>query len=208
MHSFTLPHVPGLTVAALYVAPRGVYADLHGVDPWPESRDARAYAGPHPVVAHPPCARWGRYATGGPSNHGRFKLGDDGGCFAAALAAVRAFGGVLEHPKDSRAFDAFELVVPPVGGGWVPGRPGEWTCCVEQGHYGHTARKPTWLFAVLDGAPPELTWGPSVATRSKDYGDPLRTRRRGAIELMSKNQRASTPVAFRDLLLSIARSAR
>ena len=54
-------------IAALYVQSNGVYADLAGVDPWYEARDARTYAGPWPVVAHPPCARWGRYWGGGPS---------------------------------------------------------------------------------------------------------------------------------------------
>ena len=46
------------TVAALYVEANGPYAGLEGVDCWPESRDARRYAGPNPVVAHPPCNRW------------------------------------------------------------------------------------------------------------------------------------------------------
>jgi hypothetical protein len=90
-------------VAALYVATGGCYFGLPDVDPWDERRDARLYAGPHPVVAHPPCARWGNYWFGSPSSSKRFLLGDDEGCFAAALAAVRRFGGVLEHPKDSRA---------------------------------------------------------------------------------------------------------
>lgn len=49
-------------IAALYVERDGVYYGLPGVDPWDEERDARTYAGPWPVVAHPPCARWCRLA--------------------------------------------------------------------------------------------------------------------------------------------------
>ena len=41
-------------IAALYVEKDGVYSGLQGVDPWDEARDARLYAGPRPVVAHPP----------------------------------------------------------------------------------------------------------------------------------------------------------
>ena len=44
-------------IAALYVETGGAYFGLEGVDPWDE---ARRYAGPHPVVAHPPCQRWGK----------------------------------------------------------------------------------------------------------------------------------------------------
>ena len=49
-------------IAALYVQRGGIYWDLPDVDPWDEARDARLYAGPWPVVAHPPCARWCRLA--------------------------------------------------------------------------------------------------------------------------------------------------
>ena len=52
-------------IAALYVETNGVYYGLPDVDPWDEARDARLYNGPHPVVAHPPCQRWGRYWGGG-----------------------------------------------------------------------------------------------------------------------------------------------
>ncbi len=100
-------------IAALYVQENGCYTDLAGVDPWPESRDARLYAGPHPVVAHPPCERWGRYWSGGPSAKVRRKLGDDGGCFVAALASVRTWGGVLEHPEASHAWRHHGLIPPP-----------------------------------------------------------------------------------------------
>ena len=98
-------------IAALFVAERGCYAGLPNVDPWPESRDARLYAGPHPVVAHPPCSRWCRLAGLVEARWGH-KRGDDGGCFASALNSVRAWGGVLEHPAYSDAFPAFGIPAP------------------------------------------------------------------------------------------------
>jgi len=205
------------TVAALYVDPRGVYADLAGVEAWGEERDARAYAGPHPVVAHPPCARWGRYWSGGPSAKVRRKLGDDGGCFAAALAAVRTWGGVLEHPEASHAWRAFGIAPPPRSGGWIrAGLSDEgWTCCVEQGHYGHAARKATWLYAVGCELP-SLTWGPArVGVRldrgfhSREERQRVRGPRLPADVLegrLGKRERSATPLPFRDVLLAMARS--
>ncbi len=87
----------GEAVAALYVERGGCYWDLPNVDAWDEARDARKYRGPHPVVAHPPCDRWHMLSA---VNHKRwgFVINDDDGVFAAALDAVRTWGGVLEHP--------------------------------------------------------------------------------------------------------------
>jgi hypothetical protein len=51
-------------IAALYVEKNGCYYNLPSVDPWDIERDARLYRGPWPVVAHPPCQRWGRFAKG------------------------------------------------------------------------------------------------------------------------------------------------
>lgn len=75
-------------IAALFVDARGAYSKLPAVDPWPEIRDARLYAGTDPVVAHPPCVRWCRLAGLVEARWG-YKRGDDGGCFGMALAAVR-----------------------------------------------------------------------------------------------------------------------
>ena len=191
-------------VAALFVDARGVYANRPDVDLRPESRDARLYAGPFPVVAHPPCARWGRMAE---AAFGRRYgvLGDDGGCFKAALRAVRRFGGVLEHPEASRAWEKFCLPVPPKSGGWVCQSNGtqlEWSCSVEQGHYGHRTRKATWLYAVGCELP-SLKWGeshPEGFTKGASRGETY-TR-------MSHRARAATQPAFAELLLSIARTAR
>lgn len=201
-------------VAALFVARGGCYYGLEGVDPWDEERDARKYAGPHPVVAHPPCARWGRYWSGGPSAKVRRRRGDDGGCFAAALSAVQRFGGVIEHPEASSAWTAFKIARPPRAGTWVSAglfQPG-WTCCVEQGHYGHRARKATWLYFV-GPEPPALLWGPAEARLRLDDGfHSSAEREQGApsevaLERLSKRECAATPTVFRSLLLSLARGA-
>lgn len=134
-------------IAALFVARGGCYWDLEGVDPWDEGRDARLYPGAWPVVAHPPCARWCRLAGLVEARWGH-QRGDDGGCFAAALAAVRRWGGVLEHPAWSDAWHAHDLPHPDPSGGWQRDIYGGWCCHVEQRWYGHRARKATWLYAV------------------------------------------------------------
>lgn len=201
-------------IAALYVQRGGCYWDQPGIDAWDEERDARRYAGPWPVVAHPPCERWGRYWFGGPSWRGeRKRLGDDGGCFAAALGAVRAWGGVLEHPADSHAWAMFGLNAPPRAGGWVAADwHGGWTCCVEQGAYGHRARKATWLYAVGCDLP-SLRWGRASGefARLDDGFHSTEERRRavrtGICQRLSRRERAATPIEFRDLLISLARSA-
>lgn len=206
-------------IAALFVETDGAYFGLPDVDPWDERRDARKYAGPYPVVAHPPCQRWGKLWAGQPlwiKRTGERKVkGDDGGCFAAALAAVRRWGGVLEHPWQSAAWPHFGLNVPPRSGGWVIADfEGGWTCCVEQGQYGHYARKPTLIYAVgID--PPSLRWGfryasldPAVVARM----GLKRAKRLGEVGGRGGGQnstpRIHTPPAFRDLLISIASSAR
>lgn len=195
-------------VAALFVQTNGCYFGLPGVDPWDVERDARRYAGPHPVVAHPPCERWGRYWSGGPSARVRRLKGDDAGCFAAALASVRKWGGVLEHPEASHAWSHFGLNPPPRPGGWIAADfHGGWTCCVEQGHYGHRARKATWLYA--NGIElPALRWGSSGKRERMDEGfhsaeERRRAVRTGVCQRLSKHQRAATPIPFRDLLLSM-----
>ncbi len=112
-----------MRIAALYVEKDGCYSGLPGIDPWDKCRDARHYSGPWPVIAHPPCQRWGKLWAGQPlhiKNTGERKIkGNDEGCFDAALAAVRKYGGVLEHPAESHAWEYFGLNRPPRSGGWI-----------------------------------------------------------------------------------------
>lgn len=228
-------------IAALFVQTNGAYYGLPDVDPWDEARDARKYAGPHPVVAHPPCSRWCRLAGLVEKVHG-YKRGEDEGCFASALASVRRWGGVLEHPAYSSAWSHFLLPEPPASGGWVRGICGGWAAHVEQWHYGHRAKKATWLYA-FGSFPPPITWGSTPDNAVTAYvtdggGDVKRRRARGPTALVTddalnrrkrpvalvswcgnhiasgekrprlgKKEASATPPAFRDLLLSIARSA-
>ena len=205
----------GRMIAALYVQKEGCYFGLDNVDPWDEERDARTYAGPYPVIAHPPCERWGRYWGGGPMLHGtprQKKLGDDGGCFASALESVRKWGGVLEHPEASHAWRAFGLNLPPRSGGWVNADfYGGWTCCVEQGSYGHRARKATWLYANRIDTP-SLRWGRAHGDftllgegfHSKE--ERARKIKTGICQRLSRRQRAATPTEFRDLLIAMVKT--
>jgi hypothetical protein len=191
-----------MRVAALFVETNGVYFGLPDVVPWDATRDARKYAGPHPVVAHPPCQLWTNFAHlnfkryGGEHN----RPGNDGGCFAHALATARAWGGVLEHPASSHAWAAFGLPRPPRHGGWLSAEPREWVCEVWQSAYGHKARKRTWLF-YSGRTPPDLDWTQAPGTHQVGWFDRIKP-------TVGKREASRTPIAFRDLLISMARIAR
>jgi hypothetical protein len=143
------------------------------------------------------------------------QLGDDAGCFRFALEAVRMWGGILEHPEASHAWAHHGLNKPPKSGGWVSAdTQGGWTCCVEQGHYGHVARKATWLYAI-DVELPELKWGPAAQCQRLDEGFHSKAERDAARaagikprKRLSTKENIATPLPFRDLLLQIARTAR
>ncbi len=198
-----------LTVAALYVETDGAYFGLEAVDPWDEERDARLYDGPHAVVAHPPCARWCKLAKFVEYAYPDKTVGEDDGCFESALAAVRLWGGVLEHPAWTLAWPAFGIPCPSRGG-WIESlwNRGEWVTEVSQVAYGHAAQKRTWLLYV-GPLPPGLDW--SEPPHTKVVGS---TKRRGGGAMwanpglghMSKRERKATPPAFRDALIAMARS--
>ncbi len=193
------------TVAALFVQPDGCYSDDPRIDPWPECRDARRYAGRLPVVAHPPCQLWGALAAvnyarwGGEHN----KPGNDKGCFASALFCVNTYGGVLEHPAKTRAWAAHGLDKP-VGYGWSRSGIG-WVCEVWQSAYGHKANKATWLYYKGVKPPKELDWSRPRGTHQVGCQD-----QRGKLAnkpTLSKREANATPIAFKEELIALAEGA-
>jgi hypothetical protein len=196
-------------IAALFVANGGAYFGMPNVDPWDAARDARTYAGPWPVVAHPPCARWCRLAGLVESRWGH-RRGDDDGCFESALASVRKWGGVLEHPAWSDAWAHFGLPEPEPRGGW---RRNIWdddgyACHVEQGRYGHPAKKATWLYAHGVQDLPVMRWGATPHQLTRAWVSWCGNNTRGAVRTrLTKRAALSTPAEFRDQLVSIAESA-
>lgn len=191
-------------VAALFVQTDGAYFGLPNVDPWDEARDARKYDGPDPVVAHPPCSRWCKpLAKVNQTRYGH-KIGDDGGCFDSALNAVVKFGGVLEHPANSYAWDKYDLQKP-IRGAWLKDSSFTflrvWVTEVSQSAYGHPARKNTWLLYCGKNPPPTLDWSDPKGTHLTSW---LQRTSRVAPRL-SKKEAIKTPDAFRDMLLLLAR---
>lgn len=178
-------------IAALFVETNGVYFGLPDVDPWDEKRDARKYAGPWPIVAHPPCNRWSIVAQ-----CRNLRNGQDNGCFESALNSVERYGGVLEHPAFSLAWERFGIA--PTAGPWQKTIRGGWTCQVAQNNYGHKATKLTWLYAYNVDIP-SLNWEISKSQYV------VASSKRGQKEI-PKHLRSRSPEPFRDLLLSIARS--
>jgi hypothetical protein len=122
---------------------------------------------------------------------------------------------VLEHPAYSHAWRAHDLQWPLTFGWWPADKFGGLSCHVEQGHYGHVARKPTWLY-VARVNPPEMIWGaaeqriPDVAIERHGY---KKARRMGVLAWSCGGRkkyqlRAQTPEVFRDLLIALARSVK
>lgn len=186
-------------VAALYVDPLGPYPKLveHW---WDEARDARTYEGPWPVVAHPPCGPWGalRHLHRHPEQRGLAPL---------AVAQVRQWGGVLEHPARSELFAFIPLPRP----GELPDEFLGVTIEVDQVRWGHVARKRTWLYLVRVGSV-EKDPPPRAPTHWVSGGrNPNRKGQGGlvppGIKVCSAQQRRRTPPAFAQWLVELASRA-
>lgn len=185
-----LPWVPEMIdVAALFVRQDSIYKTMPGVDCWDIDRDARLWPGGCPVVAHPPCRAWGRLRQFSKPRDGEKDLA------LLAVAHVRKFGGAMEHPECSSLWPAAGLPKP----GEFPDEFGGWSLALDQFHFGHRAKKSTWVYIVGTNDTPAIPARPGKASHcirpTKSYP---------RLPVVTKAEREHSPPAFARWLVEIA----
>jgi len=169
-------------VAALFVRKKNHYSGL-GCDCFDFDRDALTWRGGQPGVFHPPCRSWSQLSHMAKPRPGERELA------LWSIEKVREFGGVVEHPYNSRLWATVGClsfgVRDQFGGVLFP---------VYQSWFGHLAPKKTSLYLV--GAPvPELAHFIAAAV------PPVRT-----VESLCRASRERTPPAFARFLFDLAES--
>ena len=84
-----------MKIPVLFTAHNSFYNDIDIFDCYDEKRNAFSYTGRSPLIAHPPCRLFSRLR--------KFSTAaiKEKQCAFFALARIRQFGGILEHPRSS-----------------------------------------------------------------------------------------------------------
>jgi hypothetical protein len=179
-----------MMVAVLFAREDSNYKAMPGVDVWDAERDARRWPGGEPVVAHPPCRAWGRL------RHFANPRADEKDLARWAVAQVRKWGGVLEHPASSTLWQDQQLP--------APGKRDEfggWTFPIVQMWWGHRAEKKTWLY-ICGAEPRDL---PAMPLRLGDATHVVQSRKRHDYRPhITKAEREHTPPELASWLIELA----
>lgn len=124
-------------VSVLFARSDSNYKNIPGCDVWDKDRDAMKWPGDSSLIAHPPCRAWGRLRTFANPSPGEKDLA------RFAVAQVRKWGGVLEHPAGSTLWQDQDMPLPGSRDCF-----GGWTLPISQMWWGHKAEKKTWLYVV------------------------------------------------------------
>lgn len=166
-------------VAALFVRKGSHYAAL-GCDCYDVERDALSWLGGVPGIFHPPCRAWGQLSHMAKPRPGEKELS------LWAMAKVRQFGGVVEHPYASRLWSATGCL-----GFGIRDRHDGVLVPVLQGWWGHRAPKKTCLYIV--GPVPDIPYHAEARTST-------------TVERMGRAERERTPQALATWLVEVARA--
>ncbi len=178
-------------VAVLFARRDSIYKSLDGCDVWDAERNAMRWNGGAPVIAHPPCRGWGRLR--------QFSKADESEKDFArwAVAQVRRWGGVLEHPAYSSLWD--DQALPRPGS---RDELGGWTLPINQHSFGHRAEKKTWLY-ICGCDPEDIPDLPIILGRATHCIRPTKGHPR--LPSVTKAERERTPIALAEWLVALAR---
>lgn len=127
-------------ITVLCVRKDSIYKKL-GCDCYDKERDMNTWSGGNSVIAHPPCAQWGKLR--------QFATIDqmEKDCAITCIELVRKWGGVLEHPSTSKIFGypSSEKILPLPG---IRDKWGGYSICINQHWFGHGCEKKTLLYIV------------------------------------------------------------
>lgn len=174
--------------AVLFARADSAYKAYQGFEVYDMARDARAYCGRAPVIAHPPCRAWGILAHMANPREGERELA------YFALAQVRLNGGVLEHPTTSRLWKEANLPVGMLQDEW-----GGFTVEFDQFDFGHVAHKNTKIYVcgIKPSQMPKMPKKRNEVTDRSICGNVKGTKR------CTQYQREYTPSALIEWLKSI-----
>lgn len=190
-------------VTVLFAREDSIYKSIYGCDVWDIVRDARKWPGGTQVVAHPPCRAWGRLRSFAKPRP------DEKDLARFAVAQVRRWGGVLEHPESSSLWADQNLPRP----GASHDAFGGWTLPVHQYWWGHRAQKKTWLYIVgcaprdIPDMPIKLGVADCRIRLDKRRADGTRIKKGDADyqPLLGDAEREHTPEAMARWLVELAR---
>jgi len=177
-------------VAALYVRADSIYKKKC-IECYDIERDARIYAGPYPVIAHPPCRAWGHLKGLAKPRPGEKDLA------LLAVQQVFEYGGVLEHPSGSSLFKEPRLLST-LG-------PDTFFMSVNQHWWGHKAEKRTLLY--ISGITPKQMPAVSLSLDAITHvvvSSRFKSGRRKSLPELSKAARERTPDRFAEWLIQVA----
>lgn len=183
-------------VVVLFARKDSVYKSLPACDVWDAERNALSWPGGASIVAHPPCRAWGGLRHMANPRPGERELA------IWAVAEIRKWGGVLEHPKRSQLWPELNLPL-----GREPDEYGGFTLAVDQFWWGHRAQKSTLLYIcgcdLKDIPPIPLVMGCAqyVVGTSGRRKDGCRKVGRE----ITKRERESTPPQFAEWLVELAK---
>ncbi|MGZ8181418.1 MAG: hypothetical protein ACXWT1_05635 [Methylobacter sp.] len=184
-------------VSVLFARIDSNYKSINGCDVWDIQRDATQWPGGTPVVAHPPCRAWGQLS------HFAKPRKDEKELALWAVDRVRQYGGVLEHPRQSKLWPTKKLPLPNEVDEF-----GGWTLPIFQCNFGHTCEKPTFLY--ICGIKPDqlpvmpVVPGPQAKVIAKSRQRKVLGQTLYRMEC-TKPEREHTPMALALWLIDVAR---